>query len=527
MSFDTFTLLLNAADFPFVSDFFQRPVIIPQIDLPPRAGKLVTGTEEGSNKELPQTFYAQNVMPTAEGVMSVGFEQIVPGLSGVTDFDQVITLRDEDENVFLLAPAKGKNYIYREDVGEWVSTNAFTGWTGEHVTRAYVNGRTFVCYENYNIYEYNTVADTFLPITITGLSAADIHAIGASNNYMLAVSGITVHWSSLVDPTDFTPNITTGAGFSIPQDIKGGIHAVGNVSSGFVIYTNKNTVGALYTNNARAPFVFREVSNAGGVISPELVTLDTTTGYHYAYTSAGLQKITAQASEMLETAITDFLAGRVYESFDLTTLTLTLEKLNENLKVKVAYVSNRYLVISYGKISSPQIYTHALVLDTSLKRWGKLRIDHVDCFTYPYPNIIGDFTESPPKQSMAFLQKDGTIQLCILDYRIKQDQGVLLLGRYQLVRQKAITFQSLELESLVQAYPPNVYLVISLDGKTLSAPAALSTLYDNGNIKKYGAPTWSGSGPAPARTGKNISLLAVGTFELSTGVLTLTRHGNR
>lgn len=527
MSFETFTALLNSAEFPFVSEFFQRPIIVPQIDLPPRAGKLVTGTEEGSNKELPQTYYAQNVMPATEGIMSVGFEQIVPAIVGATDFDQVITLRDEDENVFLFAPAAGKNYIFRADIGAWVATNSFSGWTGTHVTRAYVNGRTFVCYENFNVYEYDSTANTFLPVVITGITVSDIHAIGASNNYMLAVEGIIIHWSSLIDPTDFAPSINTGAGFAIPQDVRGHIHVIGAVSGGFVSYTNRNAVGALYTNNARAPFVFKEISNAGGLAQPEHATLDATTGYHYVWSTAGLQKITAQLAEVLETSATDFLAGKVFESFDLTTLILTMKRLSSSLAVKVAYVSNRYLVLSYGEVSTPQILTHALVLDTALKRWGKLRIDHVDCFTYPYPSNIGVVVDVPPKQSMAFLQKDGTVMLAILDYRIKQDQGVLLLGRYQLVRQKAATFQSVELESTVQAFPPNVYLLLSQDGKTNSAPAPLTTLYNGGNIKKFGAPAWLGSGASPARTGKNLSLLVTGTFELSTALFTITRHGSR
>ena len=75
-------------------------------------------------------------------------------------FDQAITLRDADENNFLLCPAGGQNYIYRGNVGAWVSANPISA-EGKQVSRAYVNGRTFICYAGLGIYEYDTATDTF------------------------------------------------------------------------------------------------------------------------------------------------------------------------------------------------------------------------------------------------------------------------------------------------------------------------------------------------------------------------------
>lgn len=527
MAFDTFTAILNAARFPFVKDFFQRSIIIPGTDNPVRTPKSFYGNEESVNFELAQNFYCQNVMPTAEGVMSVGFSQVIAALVGATDFDQVITLRDDEENNFLFSPAGGKNYVYTENRGSWLSVDPFAAPAGALVTRAYVNGRTFICYEAARIIEYVTATGVFNTISFTGLPFSTVHGISASNNYTLAWEDITIAWSSLIDPTDFTSSITTGAGSAIPQDVKGPIRAIVPISGGFVIYTTKNAVAALYTNNARAPFVFKEISNAGGVNSPEQISLDASLGYHYAYTTTGMQKVTVNGAEFVDSALTDFLAGRIYESFDLSTLEWTVEKLTTQLRVKVSFIAGRFLVLSYGKESAPLLYTHALVLDVGLNRWGKLRIDHLDCFPYPYPNLIGEITETPPKQSVGFMTSDGTINLLVMDYREQQDQGVILLGKYQLVRQKMMTFQYVELGTVSDAYSPSVYLLTSTDGQKLEAPQALSILNDNGTNKRYGAPTYSGSGAAPRRTGKNFSLLAVGTFELSTAAFTVTRHGNR
>lgn len=527
MARDVFTVALNVAEFPFVTDFFQRSIVVPGIDIPPRVPKSDTGIPESKNPELVQHYFAQDVMPTNEGLMSVGYINQIAAI-GVTDFDQMITLRDQDENNFLYSPAGGKNYVYRADAGIWASKNPFVATPGSRVTRSFVNGRTFVCYQNQNIYEYDSATDTFNVVAITGLSALVIDGISASNNYHLAWSRITVYWSSLVSPTDFTASITTGAGFATPQDVKGPIINIVPISGGFIIYTTKNAVAALYTQNARAPFVFREVSNTGGITDPEQVSLEATLGFHYAWTSAGLQRITATTSEAVSGPASDFLAGRILETFDSGTLTLTLQRLSSNLKVKLTYASGRYLVISYGvPTSSPQTYSHALVFDTVLKRWGKLKVDHVDCHTYPYPNFLGQITESPHKQSLSFLQQNGAVLLVVMDYREQEDAGVLILGRFQLVRQKHMTFQQLELESLLDTYEPNVYLVLSDDGKTQGIPQLLQRVYNGSAINKYGAPAYSGTGPAPRRTGKSFSVLVTGTFELSTAVATTTRHGDR
>lgn len=527
MAYDTFTVALNAASFPFTSDMLQRTVLIPGIDQPPKAGKLVTGTDEGSNKELAQNYYCQNVMPMDEGIYSVGYSQLFGGILGATDFDQVMTLRDANENNFLFAPARGKNYIYTANRGSWLSTNPFGAWAGSIVSRSYVNGRTFVHYEGYDSFEYNSTTGQFLSAGYTGITPSAINCIGGSNNYNIAVTGIQVNWSSLINPTDFTASVQTGAGFAIPQDMKGVGRAVIPISGGFLIYTNKNVVAALYTNNARSPFVFKEVSNAGGITSPEQISLEASLGYHYAWTTNGLQKITASSAENLESGVTDFFAGRIWEEFDIPSLTLTMRRISSAFKVKVTFVSGRYLVLSYGLPVTPQLYTHALVLDVTLKRWGKLRIDHVDCFTYPYPNLIGQVTESPPKQSIAFITKDGTVSLLVMDYRDRADQGVLLLGKYQLVRQKMATFQKVEVEGLVIGHTPNIYLILSVDGSKNLAPNKLSLLSASDNMVTLGAPAPGLASYAAPRTGKNYSLLTTGTFEFTTMVHHITKGGNR
>jgi len=527
MSFESFTAILNAADFPFVSNFFNRSIIIPGLDNPVRTPKDFYGNSESANFELAQTYYGQNILPTTQGISSCGYRQVIAAIDPPqVDFDQAMVLRDVDENNFLYSPARGKNYIYTANAGIWQSTNPFVGWAGNLVSRSYVNGRTFIGFEKQGVYEYNTGANTFLPVVLTGILGIDIDVIGASNNYALYASGITIGWSSLIDPTDFTPSILTGAGFAIPQDMKGVARAIIAIAGGFIIYTTKNAVAALYTNNVRAPFIFREISNAGGVQGPEQVSLEASLGFHYAWTTNGLQKISLTSAETLSAGAADFLGGRIYESFDVSTLTWTIKRLSQDLKIKLTYISGRFLVVSYGEVSASQIYTHALVYDLGLKRWGKLRIDHVDCFAYPYPNLLTQVTDTPPKQSVAFLKSSGQVDLLIQDFRERNDEGVLLLGRYQFSRGKLITFQQLELEGLHQAYPPSVYLILSLDGINNNTPKQMQLLLDGQQTKKYGAPASVGA-VAAARSGVNFSMLMVGTFDLSTVMFMATRNAAR
>lgn len=528
MAQEVFSVALNAAEFPFVSDFLSRTVVVPGLDAGPRSPARFSGDPENAALGVAQHYFGQNIVPTAKGIMSVGYSQVIAEIEGTTNFDQVIVLRDEDENNYLLVPALGTCYIYTEATGTWTSY-PFGGFAGGIISRAYVNGRTFVNFEHNSVREFT--GGTFNALVLTGIDVTKIDCIGASNNYLIACIGVTVYWSSLIDPLDFVVNINTGANNAIPQDMKGIARAIVPIAGGFVIYTTRNAVVALYTNNARAPFVFREIQNAGGVSGPEQVSVEASLGYHYAWTTNGLQKITVQGAENLSASVTDFLAGRVFEVFDSTTLEWTFQRLTSanEVAVKLAYISGRYLILSYKKKNSVP-YTHALVFDTALQRWGKLKFNHMDCFQYPYPNLPGEITEPPPKQSIALLTQSGEVDLAVIDYRNQNDENsdaCLLLGKYQLVRQRVATFQTLELEGLNEGFPPSVYLLLSHDGKTNEPPVELSILHDGGRSKKYGAPVPAAGAPAVQRTAKNFSFLIAGTFELSTAIVTLTQQGRR
>lgn len=541
---------LAAAQFPLALELAGRTVNNGRNDLDVKAPQTVLGQPSPSQFDTPQVLFAQNVVPTSEGMQSVGFEQKIRPLVNATDFDQAITLRDEDENNFLFVPARGKNYIWDASDGIWKPTNPFTGWTGKLVTRAYVNGRTFICYEKQGIYEYDYIANTFTLQVITGLTNSQVRGIGGSSNYLIAFTDLEVCWSSLVNPLDFVPSMATGAGRSIPQDVKARITAVLGISGGFIIYTAKNAIAAVYTNNTRAPFTFKEIANAGGIQTYEQVTSEQTSGAQYAWTTGGLQKITVQNAEPVAAEVNDFIAGRMWDEYDAASKTVVTHYSDEDeFPVKLSFISSRFLMISYSVSADSALYQYCIVLDIILRRYGRVKIDHTDCFSYPYPNVAGAVTyedlanttyndlsqttyadfdtgvisDPPSKLTVAFLGVNGEVKLMTMDYNKEEaEDGVLIFGKFQLDRAVMCTMQELNLEGIYQPVSnrPHPFTVTAYaelpDNKgTIIMPMKLQSA--EGKNARY----------ARRLTGLSVNAIIEGTFALKTYRLEVTADGDR
>lgn len=512
---------LNTATFPLVSILQSRTVVNPQLDINTRKPPNPNGTEDSTDYSIPQISYCENVVPTAEGVQSVGYREVIPGLSDIIAFDQMIILRDAAEKNYLLSPAGGGNYLFDKTVGSWNKINTISSFAT--VTRAYVNGRTFVCYDGLGIYEYDPATKLLVLQVLVGITNAEVHGIGSSSNYLLAYTDLTVYWSSLVNPLDFVPSLTTGAGFAIPQDVKAKITAILGISGGYIVYTAKNAVAAVYTNNSRSPFTFKEISNAGGIYTYEQVTSEQNSGPHYAWTTGGLQKITIQGAEAVSAEVNDFIAGKLWESYDPVTHKLTQHYADTaEFPVKLAYLSSRWLIISYRTLGAGTSYNYALLYDTILRRWGKLKLDHVDCFFYPYATVVNSPESATSKLSLGFLRSDGQVVLATMDYnKTVEHNAVLVLGKFQLVRGQVMTLQQLDLEGLYRASNSSTnsvpYVQTELDGYTPEATLPLVLLRGTAKAAKY----------AKRVTGINFNILLEGTFALSSYLLEVTQDGDR
>lgn len=594
MTVSRYKISLNNARFPLVSTWGQRAVLVPSMDTAGRAVKAYVGSEESTDYNLPQILYGENFVPVANGVKSVSYVENVglghtTPIAQTTDFDQVFALRDSEENAVLLSPSKGRNFIL--EGGEWVAdtiTQILDSFTYElvistdstntpetaKVTRAYVDGKTFVCYSRMlavsnttpgdpgtfdaSLYYWDPVLKVLRLMKegfpgdqyIVGLPFAEtfgqIDGISSSNGYLLIWSGLTVYWApfngTAFDFSLYANGDITGAGSQIPEDVQGPITAIVPMSGGFIIFTTKNAVAAFYNaNNFASPWIFRNISNAGGVESFEQVASEGNLGSAYAYTTGGLQRISLNAAEPVFPDVADFLGGRLIESFNTGDLTFEEGQVSTEFFVKLTYCGQRFLVISYG--TYPGVFSFALVYDASLQRWGKLRVVHRDCFHYSYGTeevdltyaMLGDVSYddmgettyegatipgSPivyPRQSIAFLQKGGAIRLAALDYRSPEDESeaFIVVGKNQLTRARLACLHEVEVEGLQPGGTVAVWR--SVNGKTLEA-AQLGVIREQ-------VQDWAEVGFDEV-TGKNFTVYVKGDFALSDLILSASTDGS-
>ena len=534
---------LSAAKFPLLSGKMGRSIILPQYDENyDRTVQASSADELG--KGIPQVYYMHNVMPTPEGFQSVGFIQRVPGVAGVSNFDQAIALRDGSDNNFIYSPGYGNNYIFNAMLGAWQSTNPFASgavYNKTNISYCFLQGNHYLCIQGQGVYQYNSSTNQLTAVTFTGLVMANIKGICTSSGYLICYDNTTMYWSSVINPLDFVPSLTTGAGSGTPTDLKGMLVTGLQIAGGIVAYSTQNAVSAQYTGNIRFPFVFKEVVGSGGIQNSEQVSYLANFSEHYALTSSGVQKIDRNQAVSMFDDVTDFLSANFYEDFDTSTFTFTETKLSKALSTKIALISDRYLVISYG--TSVGSFSYALVYDMALKRWGKLKIAHVDSFEYNWPNLFGtvsyaklsprafnDLTGTAYKDisnqqkiapiartSLAFIQANGAVWTVDMTEQTQAFDSVFIIGKYQQSRNRVFTIHTAEFDNLYTAFPYAAYALISLDGKNNQPPIVGALLNSAANTAFFGF----------RATGVNASLAVIGTFSLNTIVVNFTKHGQR
>jgi len=526
MAVQRFKVSMNNAVFPLVSTKAPRAVFVPQLDSAPRQNRGFTGTDDSVDFNLAQILYGENFMPIGEGVRSVGYESVV-GATVNNDFDQIFPLRDSEENTVLYSPARGQNYVYDDVASAWTTDPYADVWAptvlaagldpaDSSVTYSYVDGKTFVCYSrlksnagsptDMSIMQWNESTKALVPATTilanVPFAAGEIDGISASNGFLLMWSGLSVAWApyngTAFDFQPFNNGAFTGAGNQIPEDVKGKITALIAVPGGFIIFTARNAVAAnYYAQSLSAPWVFREISGAGGIEDYEQATVYSSMGEVYAYTTAGMQKISLNSAETVYPEISDFIAGRQTERYDFGTHALLKGGTTVDLFTKVTSISTRFVVVSYGYY--PGIFSYAIVIDLAMKRWGKLRIIHKDCFYYTQQTQPGALTYSmmhdvtyaaaggdalvydasaAPTQatsvaqhSLAFLLSTGEVKVAVwTDQARTEDVACLVIGRVQLTRSSNIQLNRVEAEGMESG---NMFIAPSANGRTLTTPIAL------------------------------------------------------
>lgn len=508
---------LSSAFFPFISKFMGRSVIVPGPDNNFNR-QLQSSTDLDKDIGIPQIYYCHNVLPNGQGLQSVGYDVRISGTPSAGQ-RQVFPIREDSTNGkgYLLVGTDGLRCVTDENAG-W-GTLATTYWDGAafqplpstsvQITIAHVAGITYIYFANYVCVRYNFPLGRFDLVTLTGLNPAVIIGLTESNGYLIAYSTNSVAWSSTITPTDFVPSLATGAGGGQVEGIKGPITCASPTSNGFTVYTQANAVSVLYTGNSRYPFQFSECVGSGGVGTLERVTYEADSGYNYIYSSKGFQIIQAKQAQTVFADLTDFLAGQWFEDFNEATQQFTYTVLTSPMQKKLVLIAARYLVISYG-VSS---LTHCIVYDTVQKRFGKLKIDHVDCFEY---ELLTESVSDIPKKAIGFIDTTGVVRVVNFAIPFTNRSGVLLLGKYKYVRSRKLQLQTAAFESLTTMGQFSATCLTSWEGKNTNQtiPGTVISEEDESVVYGFGSPV-----------GENHSLLVQGCFSLDTVSLTFNIHG--
>lgn len=513
----TYRANLSSPTIPFTVSNSGRHIIYKQYDqhyMPP----MVSDRDMDKDVGVPQAIYAHNVLPTGDGYQAVDFDRQVYKLAGDKTFVQIVSVRDVAGNVVYIGlTTENKLYFYRAPFFTWNYLFTLGATHTPNLTVAQVSGVSYIFASKWNCYTYNFTTNALEESAFNGVEMLDIVGITSAQGYLIAYSEDSVVWGSLLNPIDMEPSLATGAGGGTVEQIRGKIVACVYNITGFLVYTTANAVVAVYSGNEAYPFNFREIANSGGLLNANYVATEANSGTHYAFTAAGLQQITPVETKGIFAELTDFLTSKVFDDFDPTTLTLTHTELTTPLNKKIAFIADRYLVVSYGSSE----LTHMIVYDTFLERFGKLKLPHIAVFEWAgHATVDADVT----KTSFGILQEDGTVVTVNFspaagnwDELPVDSRPVILFGKYQFVRSNFIQLDRIELETTYVTDDFECYAIPSMDGKNFGAAVAGAENTVTDYVKNFFFKA----------VALNFTALLLGKFNLSTLILHFSVHGER
>lgn len=487
-------------------------------------------------EDRPGLVYGHNILPTNYGVVSVAYNPIVaPYFEDVSPagFSAILEVYATDgTRIYWALGYRGLSFVLNAVSGVWAPVDWSVAWLDfnfnpDSVTLAKVNGISYMYNNNPALTDpedrviYTLVPDgmgayVLTPIVTTGLDMTNIIGISSANGYLIAYTAQAIAWSSTIDPTDFVPSKVTGAGGGKLAEISGPIRFIHPHPAGIIVYADDNMVMGTITGNPNYPFRFKEIPDSKGALDANSVAYEANALQHFAYTNAGVTSVTPTGAEVILPELTDFLGGEVLEDyvgageFDRIELSTSLFK-------RFTYISGRYLVISYGTTYStvddriPK-YTYALVVDTVLRRMGKLKIDHIDVIELTLDQ------QEIGKQAMAFMSYSGKVVVADVTGRIPAEDSVVLLGKFQLVRTHGLSIQGVEIENITTTETEFTCLLLSsLDGKNTDFISAPALAQSSSNYRRYSC----------RATGKNHMLELTGTFHITTAQINFVNAGRR
>ena len=402
MAIRTFQATLQTSDFPHNFQELGDTVVVPT------RFELNSGGEP--NVSVPQAYFMQNVLPTSRGFSSVRYRNLLSSIPNATSpIKRVSTLRGAGDSIAMHADNDTQQFVYNPKTGVWQTFNlGILNSAGSFI--ATLKERSFIYIPGAaTLFEYNFVTETLDALAVPALNLGNIKGFTAAGSYLIAWNDSQIFWSSVVDPLDFAPSLSTGAGATSILSVRGRIVTVVPLNDNFVIYTATNAVAAQLTRDIRFPFVFAEIPGAAGLISRFHVTANTEEAVHIAWTASGFQQVTTQQAQYAFPDLSDGIIRGILSELDPIELRPTLNRY-QGLDVQVNFVSGRWVTISLRTKEDEELnqgFRIAYVLDVLLGRWGRLDVEHRNFVEFQAPEFK-EFTtyaqlaaDNPTYQDMA------------------------------------------------------------------------------------------------------------------------------
>lgn len=405
---------LSSAAFVLSHTWKGQSVVVPGQDQNTMPARPLNGDTPQQGFNIPQLYYAENVIPTAEGYRSFVYQYMIkPVDEAGLYFVKTLYCFDGDSNKAILGITSDRRLWIASPgtLGDWEELVLPVGFEWDvltdTVTVATVVGYFGFCIEGKGIYVLDIATRVVTKATIIGLDDTLIKGITSAASLLIAYDNNTVYWSSSTNPEDFTPSLITGAGSSKPEALKGRIQLCKEIQGGFVIYSDTVMIGAEYTGNKSHPWTYRTLVGGAGIRHPDAVGFDVNLTTHFAWTSSGIVEVTLKQAAVRFPEITDYVASGLEDvtaSFDGYPVSNFTKYVRE---VRISYVASRYLCISIGLLVGayntefiPQPYlTHAFLYDTQYQRWGKLNCAHTQINEFPFAEGASD---PPPPPGEVF-----------------------------------------------------------------------------------------------------------------------------
>jgi len=482
---------LTSREFPFNFNELSSTVVLNNgSELSRSTPNRFSGAQSEQQMGIPQGYYMENVVPISRGFASVSYKQTLPPIPGIVGVvKKYYELRGDTAGLALLAVTDTKQYVYDAYTVQWyditVTSNSYSA-----IYVANVKEECYIFVTGDKVYRYDFGSRTLVPVTPTAL---DIGAMAGmfSSGIILGFwdQNNRIYYSSVFDPLDFVPSLSTGAGSQNVVSVVAKILTIESLGEDIIIYTNENASSGRATGDVQFPFFFKEIEGSEGAYSRDNIAYDSNAGLHLVWTGNAFQQVTVTEATYIWPELRDGITRG---------LKITLDPLLEQpvvsyagrLDVRMQFCSNNYVAVSLRE-TGDSVFREVYVYDQTLQRWGRLVVDHMFVFDNPIVPLINGYTyaeleaeyatyaaidnhvppliyfdiesgitraENPPGINFAILGTDGRVHLAATsetaNFRgdnvgITAAQPRIFLGRYKIDRDSGYMLEAVVVNNLI------------------------------------------------------------------------------